>query len=476
QPIGDWQALGQRLMAHPQVAAVAPFIQMQGLLTHRGEVSKILVNAVDPEREPDVSIIGEFFREGSLQSLEPGDFGIVIGDKAAQTLGVGVGAKVTFVAPEVTVTPAGVFPRMKRFTVRGIFHVGAGEIDGYVAMTHIADMARLHRWQPEQVQGLRLRFDDLVQAPSIAWSLAGQLGDDFYSRDWTRTRGNLYQAIRMGKAIIGLLLFLIVAVAAFNIVSTLVMVVTVNRCDIAILRTLGATPGQIMATFMVQGTVIGVVGTLVGALLGIVAALNVSGWIAALERLMGHKFLSADVYFIDYLPSRIMTADVVQVCVAALLLSFLATLYPAWRAARTQPAEALRYERKGYERAVFERAGGAELSQPGQTLRAGAGIGRGPGRAATGVVSGAARGNRRQIRLGQEYLAEPAGRPGYAERRQRLAGWRGALGAQRKAARPAAQPGAGLRLSVPSSAAGIHRAGKRVHAAADRQDGDSRGA
>ena len=169
QPIGDWQALGQRLMAHPQVAAVAPFIQIQGLLTHRGEVSKILVNAVDPEREPDVSIIGEFFREGSLQSLEPGDFGIVIGDKAARTLGVGVGDKVTFVAPEVTVTPAGVFPRMKRFTVRGIFHVGAGEIDGYVAMTHIADMARLHRWQPDQVQGLRLRFDDLFQAPSIAW-------------------------------------------------------------------------------------------------------------------------------------------------------------------------------------------------------------------------------------------------------------------------------------------------------------------
>src|SRR5690606_5401390 len=248
QPIGDWQALGQRLMAHPQVAAVAPFIQMQGLLTHRGEVSKILVNAVDPEREPDVSIIGEFFREGSLQSLEPGDFGIVIGDKAARTLGVGVGDKVTFVAPEVTVTPAGVFPRMKRFTVRGIFHVGAGEIDGYVAMTHIADMARLHRWQPEQVQGLRLRFDALFEAPSIAWSLAGKLGDDFYSRDWTRTHGNLYQAIRMEKAMIGLLLLLIVAVAAFNIVSTLVMVVTDKRGDIAILRTLGATPRQIMAT------------------------------------------------------------------------------------------------------------------------------------------------------------------------------------------------------------------------------------
>lgn len=344
QPIDDWQALAQRLTEHPQVEAVAPFIQMQGLLTYRGEVSKILVNAVDPNLEPDVSIIGQFFREGSLQSLASGEFGIIIGDKAAQRLGVGIGDKVTFVAPEVTVTPAGVFPRMKRFTVQGIFHVGAGEIDGYVAMAHITDMARLHRWQPDQVQGLRLRFEDLFQAPSIAWSLADQLGGDFYSRDWTRTHGNLYQAIRMEKAIIGLLLLLIVAVAAFNIVSTLVMVVTDKRGDIAILRTLGATPGQIMATFMVQGIVIGVVGTLVGALMGVFAALNVSGWIAALERLMGHKFLSADVYFIDYLPSRVMTADVVQVCIAALLLSFLATLYPAWRAARTQPAEALRYE------------------------------------------------------------------------------------------------------------------------------------
>lgn len=343
-PIDDWRSLGQRLTQHPEVSAVAPFIQMQGLLTHRGQVTKTLINAVDPTVEPDVSIIGQFFREGSLDDLTPGEFGIVIGDKAAEKLGVVIGDKITFVAPEVTVTPAGVFPRMKRFTVRGIFHVGAGEIDGYVAMANIADMARLHRWKPNQVQGLRLRFEDLFQAPRIAWELAGGLGDDFYSRDWTRSHGNLYQAIRMEKAMIGLLLLLIVAVAAFNIISTLVMVVTDKRGDIAILRTLGATPRQIMAIFMVQGTVIGVVGTLAGALLGIFAALNVSNWIAALEGLIGHKFLNADVYFIDYLPSRLMTADVVQVCVAALVLSFFATLYPAWRAARTQPAEALRYE------------------------------------------------------------------------------------------------------------------------------------
>ena len=343
-PIDDWQSLGRRLEEHDQVDAVAPFIQMQGLLTNRGQVTKMLINAVDPAVESNVSIIGRFFTEGSLESLAPGEFGIVIGDLAAKKLDVGIGDKVTFVAPEVTVTPAGVFPRMKRFTVLGIFHVGAGEIDGFVAMANISDLARLQRWRPDQVQGLRMRFADLFQAPRIAWELAEQLGDNYYPRDWTRTHGNLYQAIRMEKAMIGLLLLLIVAVAAFNIISMLVMVVTDKRGDIAILRTLGTTPGQVMGIFMVQGTVIGVVGTLIGALLGILVALNVSDWIAALERLIGHKFLSADVYFIDYLPSRLLITDVVQVCTAALVLSFLATLYPAWRASRTQPAEALRYE------------------------------------------------------------------------------------------------------------------------------------
>ncbi len=305
-PIKDWRTIGEGLLRHPQVAAIAPFTQMQGLLTNNGQVQKVLVNAIDPVEEAKVSIIGDYFREGSLDSLQAGGFGILIGDLAAKKLGLAIGDKVTFVAPEVAVTPAGMFPRMKRFTVVGIFHVGAGEIDGHVVMAHVQDAGRLLRLKPGEVQGIRLKLHDLFQAPQVAWELATLLREqDFYARDWTRTHGNLYQAIRMEKTMIGLLLLLIVAVAAFNIISTLVMVVTDKKSDIAILRTLGATPRQIMATFMVQGSVIGIVGTLVGGVLGVLAALNVSAAIKGLESLLGIQFLNAEVYFIDYLPSQV---------------------------------------------------------------------------------------------------------------------------------------------------------------------------
>ncbi|UUY06873.1 lipoprotein-releasing ABC transporter permease subunit [Pseudomonas sp. J452] len=347
QPLPDWQRIATQVAENPQVLATAPFTQMQGLLTHNGQVQKVLINAIDPREEHKVSIIGNFFLkdQGSLEALKPGEFGITLGDLAAKKLGLALGDKVTFVAPEVAVTPAGMFPRMKRFTVVGIFHVGAGEIDGHVAMAHVQDAGRLLRMKPGEVQGIRLKLRDLFEAPRVAWELSQSLREEkFYARDWTATHGNLYQAIRMEKAMIGLLLLLIVAVAAFNIVSTLVMVVTDKQSDIAILRTLGATPRQIMLTFMVQGTVIGVVGTLVGGVLGVLAALNVSAAIKWLEGVLGMQFLNAEVYFIDYLPSQVQVEDVVLVCAAALLLSFFATLYPARRAARTQPAEALRYE------------------------------------------------------------------------------------------------------------------------------------
>jgi len=343
--LDDWQSVANGALEDSRVLAAAPFNQAQGLLSHEGKVQKVLINAIDPALEPKVSIIDRFIEQGSLDDLQPGEFGLIIGERAAEKLGVKVGDKLTFVAPEVSVTPAGMFPRLKRFTVVGLFRVGAGEIDGFVALAHIDDLARLQRYKPGQVQGIRLALQDLFQAPWLAPELAARLGGaDLLARDWTRTHGNLYQAIRMEKTMIGLLLLLIVAVAAFNIISTLVMVVNDKRGDIAILRTLGMTPGQIMAIFMVQGTIIGVIGTAVGAVLGMLAALNISELIAALERLLGIRFLNAEVYFIDYLPSQLQAEDVILVCGAALLLSFLATLYPAWRAARTQPAEALRYE------------------------------------------------------------------------------------------------------------------------------------
>jgi lipoprotein-releasing system permease protein len=343
QPIDDWQSLAGRLVEHPRVEAAAPFIQLQGMLTHDGSVAPVLVNGIVPEAEQRVSIIEEHMQAGALSDLVDGEFGIIIGELTARRFGLQPGDKLTFVLPEASVTPAGVFPRLKRFEVKGVFKVGA-ELDGSLALIHAGDAARLTRWVPGQVQGLRIKLDDLFLAPQVSWEIVSQLPGDYYAQDWTRSHGNLFAAIRMEKTMIALLLILIVAVAAFNIISTLVMVVTDKKADIAILRTLGASPTTIMGIFMVQGSVIGVVGTVAGCILGILSALNVSALVAGLERLLGVQFLSSDVYFISYLPSELIWSDVVMICSTALGLSFLATLYPAWRASRTQPAEALRYD------------------------------------------------------------------------------------------------------------------------------------
>ena len=344
QPVDDWRALAEQVKRHPDVVGVAPFTQLQGMLTHSGSVRPVLVNAVLPEAERDVSIISEHMVAGDLNALQSGEFGMVVGEGTARRLGVGVGDKLAFILPEASVTPAGVFPRLKRFTVVGIFKVGA-DLDSSLALIHIGDAAVLSRWQELQVEGVRLKLRDLFRAPQVSWDIANSLqGQEFIARDWTRSHGNLFQAIQMEKTMIALLLLLIVAVAAFNIISTLVMVVTDKKADIAILRTLGMTPRQIMMVFMVQGTVIGVVGTVIGGVLGVISALNITAWVAALEKLLGHQFLNSNVYFINYLPSELKVDDVVLICSTALLMSFLATLYPAWKAARTQPAEALRYE------------------------------------------------------------------------------------------------------------------------------------
>jgi len=341
-PLEDWEEIDRRVQEHPRVLAAAPFIQGQGMVTGGGDVRGVMLSGIVPEQEATVSIIENHFIEGNLDELKPGEFGIIIGRLMANSLRLQVGDKLTVVLPEASVTPAGVMPRLKRFTVKGIFSVGA-ELDGNYALIHMDDAARLMR-TGGRAEGVRLLVDDLFAAPRVVNQVAQDLGGRYYVSDWTRTHGNLFQAIRMEKTMIGLLLMFIVAVAAFNIVSTLVMVVTDKTADIAILRTMGATPGRIMRIFIIQGAVIGIFGTLMGTALGIFGALNISAFISWLEGLMGHQFLSADVYFISYLPSQLQWQDVAIISSAGMVMSLLATIYPAWRASRVEPAEALRYE------------------------------------------------------------------------------------------------------------------------------------
>ncbi|MGB0733817.1 MAG: lipoprotein-releasing ABC transporter permease subunit [Pontibacterium sp.] len=342
-PIENWQSLTEQLSSRPELTAASPFIEAQGMLTNRGVVRGAMIYGIDTQAERQVSIIGNHIKTGSLDALETERFGIVLGDLLARYLGVAVGDKVTLVMPEASISVAGVVPRLKRFTVVGTFEVGA-ELDASLAYIGLRDAAKIKRYKAGSVDGIRLAFNDLFDAPLLAGSVARDIGGYYYARDWTRTHGNLFQAIQLEKRMIGLLLFLIVLVAAFNIVSTLVMVVTDKKADIAILRTLGASPGLIMRIFMVQGSIIGMVGTLLGGALGTLLAFTVSDLIAWVERAFNIQFLNAEVYFISSLPSDPHWDDIIFICVVALLVSFLSTLYPSYRASKTQPAEALRYE------------------------------------------------------------------------------------------------------------------------------------
>ena len=339
----NWPELISQVEQQPDVLGAAPFIQNQGMLTAKGVVRGALINGIDPELESKISILPAHIKLGSLEALNETRFGIVLGDLLARYLGVRPGDKVTLVLPEASVSLAGVVPRLKRFTVVGVFEVGA-ELDASLAYIHLRDAAALKRMDEGEVEGIRLQFDDLFQAGKRVKEIATGLEGQFRISDWTRTHGNLFHAIQLEKRMIGLLLFLIVLVAAFNIVSTLVMVVTDKKSDVAILRTMGATAGQIMRIFMVQGTVIGILGTLLGVVLGVTLGLTISDLIAWVEQTLGIQFLNADVYFISYLPSELQWHDVSVIAAASLLISFLATLYPSWRAAKTEPAEALRYE------------------------------------------------------------------------------------------------------------------------------------
>ncbi|WP_439888153.1 lipoprotein-releasing ABC transporter permease subunit [Pseudomonas sp. MBLB4123] len=343
QALDDWQAVAEVAGRHPQVLAAAPFAELEGMLSHRGAMQPIQLQGIDPRFESRVSILPQHMLQGRLDDLEAGEFGVVIGEITARRFQLKVGDKLTLIVPELGSVPGGVVPRMQRINVVGVFKVGA-ELDSSLALINVADAAQIQRLAPGQVQSLRLKLKDLYEAPQVSAEVAAQLGEGYRASDWTQTQGSLFSAMKMEKTMIGLLLLLIVAVAAFNIIATLIMVVADKGADIAILRTLGATPRQIMGIFMVQGTVIGTVGTLIGGVLGVLAALNVSQLVGWIERISGQEVLSSDVYFISNLPSQLLLSDVVLICSAALVLSFLATLYPSWRAAQVQPAEALRYE------------------------------------------------------------------------------------------------------------------------------------
>ncbi|MGP9642113.1 MULTISPECIES: lipoprotein-releasing ABC transporter permease subunit [unclassified Halomonas] len=338
----EWEALADRLTQRERVTGAAPYVEQQGMFSAGGRNQGAMVNGIDPDWEDQVSIIGQHMRQGTLAELVPDEWNVVLGSMLARQLGVGVGDRVTLLVPEASITPAGVFPRLKRFTVSGIFSVGA-DLDANLAYANIEDMKTLARLG-DAVGGLRLELDDLFIAGSETQAIVNDLGPGYRGTDWTYSHGNLFQAIQMEKRMIALLLTVIIAVAAFNIVSTLVMVVTDKRADIAILRTIGATPRSIMGIFIVQGMAIGLIGIAIGVAVGILLALTVSDLIGWFEAAFGIKFLDAGVYFISDLPSQLRWDDVRNIVLAAFGLTFLSTLYPAWRAARVQPADVLRYE------------------------------------------------------------------------------------------------------------------------------------
>ncbi|NMX55637.1 lipoprotein-releasing ABC transporter permease subunit [Pseudomonas sp. WS 5146] len=342
-PIDNWQPVAAAALKNPEVTAAVPFTQMDGMFSYKGAMQPIEISGVDPAQEGKVSIVAQHIVRGKLEDLKAGEFGVVIGDITARRFRLNVGDKLTLIVPEIsTAAPGGITPRMQRLNVVGIFKVGA-ELDGSMALINMADAAEIQHWQPNQVQSVRLAVKDLYAAPKVSADIAASLGADYKPDDWTHTQGSLFSAMKMEKTMIGLLLLMIVAVAAFNIIATLIMVVNDKGADIAILRTIGATPRQIMAIFMVQGTVIGIVGTLIGGMLGVIAALNVSELVGWLERVTGQHIFSSDVYFVSNLPSELQGGDVLLICTAGFVLSFMATIYPAYRAAKIEPAHALRY-------------------------------------------------------------------------------------------------------------------------------------
>ncbi|MFH0344431.1 MAG: lipoprotein-releasing ABC transporter permease subunit [Chromatiales bacterium] len=343
RPLRDWQAVSAVIDRDPRVRGSAPFIRAEGMATRAGSVHGVIVEGVLPDQEPKVSVVGERMRTGRLSDLKPGAYKILLGAALARALRAEVGDKITLVVPQATATPAGILPRLKRFTLAGVFEIGMHDYDAALAVVHLEDAARLFRIQ-DGVSGIRIKVDDMFAAPRISRELIRSLPEHYAAVDWTQQHVNFFQALKTEKIVMYVILMLIVAVAAFNIISTLVMVVTDKAADVAILRTLGLTPRGIMSIFIVQGTVIGFVGTLLGLLGGVQLATHVDTLVPAIERLFQTQFLPPDIYYISELPSDMRWPDVIRITVIAFTLCLLSTLYPAWRASRTQPAEVLRYE------------------------------------------------------------------------------------------------------------------------------------
>jgi lipoprotein-releasing system permease protein len=338
----DWQKTLNEAMRNPQVAGAAPYVDAQALLTRQDSVNGVRLRGVDPALEPRVSDLAKETTVGKLSDLRPGEFGIVLGSELASNLAVTLGDKVTLVAPEGSVTPAGMLPRLKQFTVVGVFESGHYEFDSSLAMIHIADAEALFRLPAPT--GVRLRLHDMQKAPEVAHQLARSLSGDLYIRDWTKQNETWFSAVQIEKRMMFIILTLIIAVAAFNLVSSLVMTVTDKQPDIAILRTLGAQQRSIMKIFFVQGVTIGFIGTAIGVALGSAIAASIPTVVPIIEHALGVQFLPPSIYFINELPSDLELSDVTRIGLMAFVLSALATLYPSWRGSRVRPAEALRYE------------------------------------------------------------------------------------------------------------------------------------
>jgi lipoprotein-releasing system permease protein len=341
--LADWPKTVQAVAQHPRVRAAAPYVQAQSMLSLDQQVRGTVIRGILPEAEEKVADFAQHMKIGKLEDLAEGEFNIVLGMELARALNVGIGDKVTLIAPQGLVTPAAVLPRIKQFKVTGIFEVGMFEFDSGLALIHLGDAQKMYRME-DRVTGVRLKVDDLFAAPRIARELLRYIDADAYVSDWTRSHANFFRAVQIEKNMMFLILLLIVAVAAFNIVSTLVMAVTDKQADIAILRTLGASPASIMQVFIVQGALIGLIGLGVGVVGGVALALNIETVVPFIERVFGMQFLDKSVYYISDLPSDLQLGDVGIITVVSFLLTLVATLYPSYRASRVNPAEALRYE------------------------------------------------------------------------------------------------------------------------------------